>query len=682
MKAISRFLFVAMLAVVLAACSSNGKSPDTTLPVITLTGDNPQVLAFSDAYVELGATASDNRSGDLTASIVIDASGVDTSTPGDYSVTYNVTDAAGNAATMTRAVTVLPPVPEQALVTVEGDIKQLVFNWNEVQYTDYYRLFENADGHSGFTQVGDDIPADTLTATQDIVVHLFVWVDAQYVVEACNVTGCSASDVITATGVMLDTIGYFKASNPDPDDLFGRSVALSGDGDTLAIGTGYEDSAAMGINGNQDDSSAENAGAVYLFRLEDNAWRQQAYIKASNTDSGDHFGIGISLSADGNTLAVGSVGEDSCAVGINGDQSDDSCEDSGAVYLFRLAENNWYQEAYIKASNTDTGDLFARVAVSADGNTLAVGATGEDSSATGVNGNLMENSMADSGAVYLFRFEDDGWQQQAYLKASNTGAEDWFGGGDYWANSNSNGLALSADGNTLAVGAAGEDSGAIGINGDQTDDSAFNSGAVYVFGIVDGDWEQQAYIKASDTKAGDFIGDRFGVYVALDTEGNVLAVGAPGEDPAFGEPGAAYLFRMDGGAWYEQASLGEYGFSGPIALSGDGDTFVLGAPLLDGDPSTGVYTEPPPDCVCREGKYDGAVYLLRFDSGDWSRHTYIKASYIDLASGGSSFGGAVGLSSDGNTLVVGAIGEDSSATGINGDQTDNSTESAGAVYVY
>ena len=98
-------------------------------------------------------------------------------------------------------------------MSVTGDIKTLNFSWSEPGYVDYYRLMENADGHSGFTQVGDDIPAGTLTVRRDIAVHLFDWVNAQYIVEACNVMGCSSSDVVTATDVMLDTIGYFKASN-------------------------------------------------------------------------------------------------------------------------------------------------------------------------------------------------------------------------------------------------------------------------------------------------------------------------------------------------------------------------------------------------------------------------------------------------------------------------------------
>jgi M6 family metalloprotease-like protein len=114
MKFIRTIVFLgAVLA--LSACGSNdGSSRDTTAPVISLQGDNPQIIAVDEAYVELGATAMDNRDGVLSASIAIDASAIDSSTPGQYTVTYNVSDAAGNAATtVNRTVTYedrTPPV--------------------------------------------------------------------------------------------------------------------------------------------------------------------------------------------------------------------------------------------------------------------------------------------------------------------------------------------------------------------------------------------------------------------------------------------------------------------------------------------------------------------------------------------------------------------------------------------
>ena len=154
---------------------------------------------------------------------------------------------------------------------------------------------------------------------------------------------------------------------------------------------------------------------------------QQAYIKASNTDANDNFGYSISLSADGNTLAVGARGEASNATGIDGDQTNDDADYSGAAYVFTRSAGSWEQQAYIKASNTGAGDWFGQtVSLSADGNTLAVGARGEASNATGINGDQTNDDADYSGAAYIFTRSAGSWEQQAYIKASNTDADDNF----------------------------------------------------------------------------------------------------------------------------------------------------------------------------------------------------------------------------------------------------------------
>ncbi len=125
---------------------------------------------------------------------------------------------------------------------------------------------------------------------------------------------------------------YVKASNTDVTDRFGAVVALSGD--TLAVGAFLEDSAATGIDGDQSDNNASSAGAVYVFTRDGaGAWSQQAYIKASNTHAGDRFGWSVALSD--NTLAISATEEDSTATGIDGDQSDNNADQSGAVYVFQ-----------------------------------------------------------------------------------------------------------------------------------------------------------------------------------------------------------------------------------------------------------------------------------------------------------------------------------------------------------
>src|ERR1041385_6921069 len=125
---------------------------------------------------------------------------------------------------------------------------------------------------------------------------------------------------------------HVTVPSSDPGDELGFTVAVSGDGNTFAATAIHESSAATGIDGNEADNSAADAGAVFVFARQAGAWTKQAYIKASNTDAGDLFGQMIALSADGNTLAVGAYLEDSSATGINGNQADNTAMDAGAVY--------------------------------------------------------------------------------------------------------------------------------------------------------------------------------------------------------------------------------------------------------------------------------------------------------------------------------------------------------------
>ena len=248
--------------------------------------------------------------------------------------------------------------------------------------------------------------------------------------------------------------------------------------------------------------------------------RQLAYLKSSNPHAGDHFGCGGSLpghignssavSADGNYIAIGAHLESSSAKGVNGNQNDTSLYASGAVYVFARSGATWVQQAYLKASNPQMGaNLGMNVSLNADGTTLAASAYFESSSSTGID-SAQDDKIPQAGAVYVFTRSGETWSQQAYIKASNTGRaaspndpNDW-GDGDQFGHS----VALSADGDTLAVGAPSEDSSASSINNTafESDDSASSAGAVYVFARNGGKWSQQAYVKGSNTDAGDLFG--------------------------------------------------------------------------------------------------------------------------------------------------------------------------------
>jgi hypothetical protein len=435
--------------------------------------------------------------------------------------------------------------------------------------------------------------------------------------------------------------------------------------------------------------------------------KQVAYLKASNPGMADHFaeggalpghtGMGVAVSGDGNTIAVGAPHESSSARGINGNESDDSAYNAGAVYVFARSGGRWTRQAYVKASNAGAGDYFGSfVALSADGNTMAVAAHWESSAATGVNGNQADDSLPQAGAVYVFTRNGTAWTQQAYLKASNpgragSGGED-PGDGDQFGFS----LALSRDGNTLAVGANSEDSNAAGANSNQRDDSFSSAGAVYVFARTGGTWAQQAYLKA-DASTNTGLGDQFGFSVALNANGNTLAVGVYDEsgsgrtvnapiDRMRGGSGAVYVFGRSGTTWTREAYLKTWNAEGgdswgvSVSLSDDGNTLATGS--LDEDcVCTGVVNAPS-DVGSTDQKADlstGAVAIFVRSGGAWSQQAYIKASNTGQE---DWFGVRLALSGDGNTLAVGAPNEDSNAQGINGPQTNDSATEAGAVYLF
>jgi hypothetical protein len=196
---------------------------------------------------------------------------------------------------------------------------------------------------------------------------------------------------------------YVKTLDASFLDGLGHALALSVDGSTLAVGAPGESSSIPGIDGDSTNDAASYSGAVYVFRRAMTGWSQEAFVKSSNPGFGDGFGSALALSADGSALVVGAPGEDSSATGIGGRQSGDAAREAGAVYAFRRGAMGWSQQAYVKASTARAYDTFgSSVALSADGSTLAVGAPGDSSSATGVGGDETDDSELRAGAVHLF----------------------------------------------------------------------------------------------------------------------------------------------------------------------------------------------------------------------------------------------------------------------------------------
>lgn len=490
---------------------------------------------------------------------------------------------------------------------------------------------------------GDDVP---------------VWFEAVHDGFAVRYDDTSAQYPLTIDPLAQNA--YIKASNTDAGDAFGSSVAISGD--TVVVGAPSEASNATGVNGNQGDNSFAGAGAAYVFVRSGSTWSQQAYLKASNTGAGDSFGTSVTVSGD--TVVVGATLEDSSSTGVNGDQADNSGINSGAAYVFVRTGSTWSQQAYLKASNTGQIDFFG-VSVAVDGNSVVVGAVNEDSS--GIDGDQSNNDLPNSGAAYVFVRSGSTWRQQAYLKASNPGETDYFGGS----------VAISGD--TVVVGANEEDSGSNVINQGEADNSTSNAGAAYVFVRSGSKWRQQAYLKASNPG----VNDTFGGSVAV--SGDTVVVGSRFEAsgsiginsvPNTSSPsaGAAYVFVRAGVTWSQQAYLkasntgaGDlFGYS--VAVSGD--SVVVGA--INEDGGSGIINGPQNDALTNAG----AAYVFVRAGSKWRQQAYLKASNRD---DGDGFGYAVAVS--GGNVVVGAINEDSGSNGINS-LSNEAASNSGAAYLF
>lgn len=400
----------------------------------------------------------------------------------------------------------------------------------------------------------------------------------------------------------FDEEAYIKPTHPDPRDAFGFSLAISDDGTTLAVGALREDGADPGVDGNQRSNTANDSGAVFVFVRTTQGWTQQAYLKAEHVRPDDAFGWSVALSADGDTLAVGTLRESSGGRGTGATAGQGHAENSGAVYTYRRRDGAWEPQSFLKASNADPGDLFGlAVDLSADGRLLAVSAGNE---ASGLPHDPADNSSPGSGAVYLWADPDGtgAWDQVAWLKAGNvdrganygtsvdlspdgqtlavgaigeaTGPDraadpdlryvnagavyvyrslGWPGRKPHFLkpevvrlNTNfGRSVALTDDAGLLAIGASWEHSDATGIDGDATREGAGFSGAAYLFSDSEGSWAQRSYIKPSNTAPH----QNFGVNVSITSTGDLLAVGASGEasapdgsGDAAPKSGAVYLF--------------------------------------------------------------------------------------------------------------------------------------------
>jgi hypothetical protein len=273
-------------------------------------------------------------------------------------------------------------------------------------------------------------------------------------------------------------------------------------------------------------------GAVYIFTRSGTTWSQQQKIQSSDIADDDRFGSGEghNVAIDGDTLIVGANGESAYA---------------GAAYVFTRSGTTWSQQAKLTASDAAGNDNFGR-SLDLNGDTAIIGAHRED-----------PTSGTDAGSAYIFTRSGTTWSQQAKLTASDAQEYDYFG------------RTVRVDGNYAVVGAYGEDTG------------GSSAGAAYVFIRSGTTWSQQQKIVSSDLQAGDNFG------YDTDIEGDVIVVGAKGEDAGGSNAGALYVFTRSGTTWTQQKKLvaSDAAASNGLGFGGvriDNDTVISGAPHDDG----------------------------------------------------------------------------------------------------
>jgi autotransporter-associated beta strand protein len=377
-----------------------------------------------------------------------------------------------------------------------------------------------------------------------------------------------------------------------PDAAAGDSfgVGLGLDGDTLIVGA-YQ----------KDLPSNPDAGAAYVYTLSGGVWSHQQTLTSPTPAAGDGFGNSVALR--GETAVVGAYADDTAA-GI----------DAGSGFVFTRSGSTWTAVQQISATDAAAGDGFG-VSVRIDAGTIVVGSYQSDTAAG-----------ADAGAVYVFRESGGVWNQQQKLTASTAAAGDLLG------------LSAAVSGTTVLAGALRADT-----------PFGTDSGAAYFF-VDDGSaWSELQRVYQSDQDAR---GDTFGTAVAID--GTTLAVGAPQDDVAGVNAGAAYAFTRIGTDWTLQQKLTAPGLQ-------PNDRFgwaigVLGATLVVAAPRHAV--GPAVEA--------GAVFVFARTGDDWTYRQTLSASD---AAANDWFGISVTLG-DG-TLIVGAEGDDTGA-GAN----------AGSAYVF
>ncbi len=453
---------------------------------------------------------------------------------------------------------------------------------------------EDAMGYYTGTNVEEllaELGARTGAATTDAagIVELATVTEAAKGVDAARAVTAEALAGALSMDALIKSMGYNKETKivnlALSSSRFGIGVGISADGATLILARSQR---------------------IIEYRRSGGGWVQQSDFFPA--DSGIGYVSDLAVSADGNTVVVGFY-----VANDGGNQ--------GVAYVFVRGQAGWSQQGKLSASNGIAAFFGESVAISADGNTVAIGARLTDYS-----------TYTDNGAVYVYVRSGTQWSEQAIITPDVPVLYGNFGAD----------VALSANGGVLVVGHPYYDST---TNADQ--------GQAVVYRRTAGVWSSGTFVRPSDGAANDY----FGSSVSVSADGLTIAVGAPNADiTGEADRGAVYVYRDTGTSWFEQRKLtsdpGDLNFGRWVDMSADGMSLIATSPAATVNGAGGV----------------GKVYGFQYRYGSWYKVKEFVAS--DAAIGDSGYGNSIAISPSGHVVAIGAPNFDETY----GDQ--------GAVYIH
>ncbi len=451
--------------------------------VISVNENQTSVVTISATDNDYGASLNFSISGTDASSFGITNSGVLSfqSAPNyelknSYNITVNVSDGTNNASqNLTVNITNVNEAPE-----INGLASSVTVAENQTSVVTVSASDPDAGTTFSYSLTGTDASALTIDSSGVITFNSapdYVTKNSYSVVVNVSDGSLEANQAFTIN--ISDLLNGSIILGTNQEDESGTALSLSSDGTVLAIG------AAKGNS---------NTGQVKVFDWNASSTWQQRGPAINGVSSGDYFGYRLSLSADGNILAILAY------MNTEGGTS------SGEVKVYAWNGSAWIQRG--SDFNGAAGDLFVDVSLSSDGTTLAIGA------------NQGGVPVAGPGKAFVYDWNGSSWVQRG-SDISGEAFGDRFGSA----------VSLSSNGNILAVGGYSNNS---------------NVGHVRVHS-----WNGTAWVQLGTDLDGSAAGGEFGRAVSLNSDGTILAIGAMGVNSNAGQ---ASVFAWNGSAWIQRGS--------------------------------------------------------------------------------------------------------------------------------